>query len=318
MSTKCIMATAIKDGEGKFVFVPCGKCSGCLARRASAWSFRLLQQEKYSSSAYFITLTYDSIHVPISRNGFLELRKSDLQGLFKRVRRTHDYNGVSASERCIKYFAVGEYGGRFKRPHYHVLLFNAELELMFSKGDILLLKRSEFNGKQVVRMKQWDKGHVTVGKVEGASVGYVMKYISEPVKNFKLNNDSCRPFSIMSNGLGIGYLNQEMFNYHHEDLVNRMFCNVDGKKITMPRYYKDRLYNNSERKEIKEALRMKFVDDLLEDILSISGINERDEQQHDIAQRIIFDQQKNFNNIKKLKQCKKLKKLRLQQLAMAR
>ena len=27
----------------------------------------------------------------------------------------------------LKYYAVGEYGGQTKRPHYHIVIFNADL-----------------------------------------------------------------------------------------------------------------------------------------------------------------------------------------------
>ena len=302
------MATAIKDGDGKQCFVPCGKCSPCLNRRAAEWSFRLLQEEKVSTTAYFVTMTYSTDHVPISRNGYLELKKKDLQDYFKRLRRSHEYYGKE--KKPIKYFAVGEYGGKIKRPHYHVILFNADLETMFSKKDLMILQMSNFDGEQRVCSKHWTAGHVTVGTVSGASVGYVMKYISEPVKNFRINDDRVRPFSVMSKGLGIGYCNQRAFNWHHADMKNRMYVNVgDGKKMSMPRFYKDRFYNKKERKEISDHVRIKLVDDLLDDILKHYHADEQAEAYHNKKQAQKFDQEKNFNNIKKLRKCKKSNKL---------
>lgn len=310
MSTRCIMTTAIKNSDGKQCFVPCGKCSPCLNRRACEWSFRLLQEEKHSESAYFITLTYATDHVPISRNGYLELKKKDLQDYFKRMRRSHEY--YKTGGKPIKYFAVGEYGGKIKRPHYHVILFNADLKTMFSKKDISVLKMSAFNGQQPVRSIHWTKGHVTVGQVEGASVGYVMKYISEPVKNFRINDDRVRPFSVMSNGLGIDYCNQRMFNWHHADMLNRMYVNAgDGKKMSMPRFYKDRFYCKKERKEVTEHTRIKLVDELLDDILKEYAAGETAKNYHEKKQAKEFDLRKNFNNIKKLKKCKSKKLSRL-------
>lgn len=307
-TTKCKMTTAIKDSLGKICFVPCGKCSGCLNRRASAWSFRLMQEEKASDTAYFITLTYATQHACITRNGYLSTKKSDLQKYFRSVRDDHRYR--KSKNKSIKYFAVGEYGGKIKRPHYHVLLFNGQLDIMFSKKDIALLKMSNFDGQQRVISKHWTKGHVTVGTVSGASVGYVMKYISEPVKNFKINDDRERPFSIMSNGLGIGYCTQESLLWHHEDMLNRMYVNVgDGKKATMPRYYKDKFYHKKEREQIKKHVEIKLVDQLLEDILYHYHADEQSTKYHNKKEAHKFDLQKNFNNIKKLRKCKRSRKL---------
>lgn len=79
--------------------VPCGRCPSCVKRRVSQWSFRLMQEEKVSSSAHFITLTYDTKHSPITRAGYMSLNKRDIQLFFKRLRKTN-------LER-LKYYAVG-------------------------------------------------------------------------------------------------------------------------------------------------------------------------------------------------------------------
>ena len=70
-----------------------------------------------SSSAYFVTLTYDNNHVPISEHGFPTLCKRDFQLFMKRLR----FNtGVK-----IKYYVAGEYGSTNHRPHYHAVIFGA-------------------------------------------------------------------------------------------------------------------------------------------------------------------------------------------------
>lgn len=237
----------IKQKEEKYS-VPCGKCPQCVARRVSAWSFRLMQEDKKSISSYFITLTYDTKNIPISRAGYKNLSKRDVQLFIKRLRKNHhdaarkeatrcgnnvnsQERGGSDGDRSIKYYAVGEYGGKTFRPHYHIILFNAELELI---------------------QPSWDKGHVHYGYVTGASVGYTMKYISKPGKIPLHRNDDRQPeFALMSKGLGKDYLTPQMCQWHKQDLLNRMYLNYDGgKKCSMPRYYKDRIYSQAERSEI--------------------------------------------------------------------
>lgn len=42
-----------------------------------------------------------------------------------------------------------------------------------------------------------------------------------------------------------------MVNWHKADLLQRMYVNVDGnKKISMPRYFKDKIYTDIEREDI--------------------------------------------------------------------
>lgn len=216
------------------VAVACGKCPACYARRVSQWSFRLMQQEKVSSSAHFITLTYETAHVHITPNGFLTLDKRDTQLFFKKLRK-HPAN----TGRPIKYFLVGEYGGKTRRPHYHVLVFNACIESFQSA---------------------WDKGSVHYGTVSGASIGYCLKYMSKPWRPMHKNDDRVPQFALMSKGLGANYLTPAMRNWHLKDAHNRMYCNTsDNKKIAMPRYYKQKIYNEDLRKAVGVVTRQKML-----------------------------------------------------------
>lgn len=51
-----------------------------------------------------------------------------------------------------------------------------------------------------------------------------------------------------------------MRNWHHADLLNRMYCNLpDGKKISMPRYYKLKLYTDGEISLINRDVGQKLL-----------------------------------------------------------
>lgn len=232
---------------------PCGKCPACRSRRISEWSFRLLQEDKVSHSSLFITLTYDTLKVPISRAGFMALSKRDVQLFFKRLRFAHDQ---SASELPpIKYYLCGEYGGRTLRPHYHAIIFNADIELI---------------------QPAWNMGSIHYGKVSGASVGYTLKYMSKKSRiPLHQNDDRIPEFSLMSKGLGKNYLTPQMIEWHKADLLNRMYCNVEDKKISMPRYYKDKIYQEHERKRVAFFSRIKMLERKQEQMLDESFFAEK-------------------------------------------
>lgn len=154
------------------VSVPCGRCPQCLARRISGWSFRLQHASKQCTSAYFITLTYAPPHCPVTPKGFMSLSKRDVQLFFKRLRKAHP------KQSNIRYFACGEYGGNGERPHYHLILFNAERPLI---------------------QPAWNLGSVHYGTVSGASIGYTLKYMCKPHRYPKFHGDDRpREFSLMS------------------------------------------------------------------------------------------------------------------------
>jgi hypothetical protein len=204
---------------------PCGKCPACRARRASGWSFRLVQHGKYSHYSQFITLTYDTRHVPISRKGRLTLRPVDLQLFFKRLRKAHGKAHNNATP--IKYFAIGEYGGRTWRPHYHIIIFNCKPELI---------------------QDAWQKGQVHYGNVSGASIGYTLKYVMKPKKVPQYKGDDRVPeMQLISKGLGLPYLSPQIINYHKQHFSRMVLQLEEGKLAAMPRYYKNKIYDETTR-----------------------------------------------------------------------
>lgn len=177
----CDAPFRLKDSQ---IDVPCGKCPKCRKRRANGWAFRLMQEDKRSLSAHFITLTYDTKYVPITQNGFMSCDKKHVQLFFKRLRKRVS---VDATLPPIKYYLASEYGGKTWRPHYHAIVFNVA-----NPADI---------------DAAWQLGAVHFGKVSDASVGYTLKYMCKPKRIPAHRNDDRLPeFGLMSKGLGVGYL----------------------------------------------------------------------------------------------------------------
>lgn len=239
---ECIAPFLVKDKmTGNKVPVPCGKCPACFKKRVSHWSFRLLQEDKYSHESYFITLTYDPKHCPYSQNGYLSLQKRDVQLFFKRLRKANDGT--------IRYYIVGEYGGKTARPHYHALIFNVDLATL---------------------QPAWALGEIHYGFVSGASVGYTLKYMLKGRWRPYADYDDRQPqFALMSKGLGKGYLTDKMIAWHLADPLERMCCKLkDGKVISMPRYYKERIFTKPLQKAIGIVQRARMIEERDKAILS--------------------------------------------------
>ncbi len=249
MSTRCQTPfhkkmEIVKGVETGYMPFPCGKCPACVRRRVSGWAFRLNKQSEQSNSAHFVTLTYNDEHIKKTKNGFETLVKKDVQDFFKRLRKL--------TKQKISYYAVGEYGDTGERPHYHIILFNANpkiVENAWKLNDITL-------------------GNVHFGDVGDASVGYTLKYISKDKKIPQFNGDDRqKEFALMSKGLGAGYLTDNMVKWHTKgNIENKVYLPLkDGKKAAMPRYYKDKLYDKGQKFRIGVFMRaesQKQVDEL--------------------------------------------------------
>lgn len=202
--------------DGRRQFVPCGKCNFCLEQRRAHWSFRLQMEMKYATDkCYFVTLTYNDQKIPITPTGLPTLEKSHFQLFLKRFRHY-------APERSVRYYAVGEYGSRTSRPHYHALLFNIPL---------LAIQNTE---------RVWRLGQVYVGTVTPASIHYVAKYHVNAISDQELNGRA-PPFALMSRkpGIGAGY-----FESHTEWHIyaDRLYTQIDGFKRSLPRYYRNKMF----------------------------------------------------------------------------
>ena len=240
----------------EYTDIPCGQCIGCRLDYSKQWANRCMLELEYHEKAYFATMTYAPEEMPISYyakndNGEAQatgtLDKRDLQLFFKRLRKKQ--------EEQIRYYAVGEYGTEFERPHYHAIIYGLDLpDLTFHhKG-----KNGFPYYKSQIFENAWKKGICDLTTVSWDTCAYVARYMTKKLKGnegkkYEITNIE-PPFSLMSRKPGIA---RQWFD-DHPDCYDYDYINLTtakgGKKIKHPRYY-DALYdikNPEEMKKIKE------------------------------------------------------------------
>lgn len=237
VNTMCDSPVIIDAKAKGFLPVPCGRCPPCKFRRVNSWVFRLMQEEKVSTSAHFVTLTYATEHVPISHNGRKTLSKRDWQLYMKRLRKLCP--GVK-----LKYYVAGEYGTHTYRPHYHAIVFNCPNIDYFHDA--------------------WGLGQIHVGQVTSSSVAYTMKYIDKASGNSFYGSDDREPeFSLMSKNLGLSYLSDDIVKYHKADLSRMYVTKPGGVRVAMPRYYRLKIFDKAEQlKQLQIVQRAMASDDV--------------------------------------------------------
>lgn len=125
--------------------LPCGKCIHCRNTRVNEWVTRLYAEQKSVKNTYFVTLDYAPFDSsPAAQKLALEtaavshnlninhttglhpilLVKNHLDDFFKRLRK----KGF-----VFQQFSCGEYGSRWARPHFHIILFS---DMEISADDI--------------------------------------------------------------------------------------------------------------------------------------------------------------------------------------
>lgn len=230
--------------------VPCGSCPFCLKRKASHWALRLDNHIKDKGRVFFVTLTYEN--PPISPNGFMTLDKRVFQLFMKRLRKYEKKSRLS-------YYAVGEYGGVTHRPHYHVILYGLQDYIFIGVDndgyDTFHSKSIEsawcdFHGNNSVKF-----GFVQIrGVKNNEAIKYCTKYITKGrcIPMFD-KDDRLKEFALMSKKLGLNYITEKTLRWHKSDLTRFYHTVEGGYKVSMPRYYRDKIFTKEER-EIHEGL----------------------------------------------------------------
>lgn len=191
---------------GEPVKVPCGSCITCFSTKQRFFSHRIqcdvasLNRQGVGSS--FCTLTYNDDPHTIS--------KADFQKFFKRLRKSCD--------RPFKYLALGDYGGKTQRPHYHFLGIGLPSEV----------------ANHFVR-KSWPFGFCDVEPITSGNINYVVRYISKMDSNYKQAFADAgveQPFSLKSLGLG-----NTLFEQQYDTICDTGRYIWNGRSYAVPPYW---------------------------------------------------------------------------------
>lgn len=121
--------------------------------------------EKFGSS--FVTLTYNEIHHP--QDG--SLQPDDLRSFLKHLR---ERTGVGS----FRYFAVGEYGDRSWRPHYHLALFGVPPTFENAIAKSWSVRTGEGHEREL-------RGFIKVDFLTHERAGYIAGYCTKKLTNAK-------------------------------------------------------------------------------------------------------------------------------------
>lgn len=192
--------------------VPCGKCLMCRIAKRREWTMRMIHELAEHDKAGFITLTYDESQLP--DNG--SLKKKDYQDFLKRLRKSYPEK--------IKYFGCGEYGEKYGRPHYHLIMYGIGIDWID--------REYIFNA--------WKKGIVHYGLAEPESMQYTAKYIEKQLSGEMAEKLAAEGkenvFKTCSQGIGLKYALKQQ-----EQIKDNLYLTMSGKPIAIPRYYINKL-----------------------------------------------------------------------------
>lgn len=231
---KCIHPVVIRNPkyqsrpltEPTHVMVPCGHCAACLTNRSNAWSFRIEQELKRCTNAYFVTLTYHERCLP-KYKGVPVVSREDIRKFHYRLRK--DFAG-------IRYFFFAEYSPEpLYRPHYHCIYFNLDVP-----QDCLHVAVKQYLSKY------WKYGIVDVRDVDVARIKYCANYsVSKAELPDFYKQKKTQTFFLCSQHFGENYLTDKVRNHLKQNLLPRVSSNQ--YLLSLPRYYREKVYDDKEK-----------------------------------------------------------------------
>ena len=206
--------------------IPCGKCIGCRLARSRQWAVRCVHEASLHDANAFVTLTYSPEYLP--SDGCLSV--DVLQRFFKRLRKA--LSGVK-----LRYFACGEYGEMYNRPHYHFILFGYDF-----RDDRVLLRNTPYGALYISPLlsRVWPYGFSSIGSVTFHSAAYVARYVTKKrlgkdASSFYLEKGLTPEFVTMSRRPGIAH---DWIVKHYPDVYNYdKIVLADGMITRPPKYY---------------------------------------------------------------------------------
>lgn len=211
--------------------VPCGSCMGCRIVYSRDYALRGVCEAQLSDYNYFITLTYDDDHVPLSPSGKLTLRKRDVRFFLVRLRE------IMGSG--LRTLGCAEYGERTFRPHYHIIFFGKQITDLVPysmKGKNILYESETIS-------RAWGKGRVLIGEANFTTIKYVAGYVTKKVKGSKADDyygdrEHETLVAVTRNGGGIG---SAWFDRFFNDLLVSGSLVSSGREFPIPRYFRLKL-----------------------------------------------------------------------------
>lgn len=178
------------------------------------WKIRLVEESRKCIANSFLTLTYNDANIPPEG-----LQKRDIQLFIKKMRKRFKF----------RYYLIGEYGPTTYRPHYHAIMFGID--------------NNTCRDMEIIVEDVWGHGFITLEPITETRINYIAEY---HVNRFNYPQGQEPTFKLLSTrpAIGSNYIERES-QFHWG--VEQMYYRSGAFKLSLPRYYKEKLYDRKTR-----------------------------------------------------------------------
>lgn len=222
----------IHDKRVLLVPIGCGKCIECRKQKKREWQVRMLEDIKTNKNGKFVTLTFDRDSLKSLQDdvGYISDNYVQNNAIATLAVRRFLERWRKKYKKSVRHWLVTELGHTgTERIHLHGIIWTDELNEVIEKI--------------------WGYGFVWFGSyVNEKTVNYIIKYIN------KMDHDHPNYISkiLCSKGIGSNYINtyNASRNKFAGDKTKEYYVTRSGHKLSLPIYYRNKLYNDEEREKL--------------------------------------------------------------------
>lgn len=241
----------VNDIRALLVATGCGKCIECRKQRARNWQVRLLEDIKENTNGIFTTLTFntesliklkwDVENYTIIDNKRVKIKRI-IQGydldnaISTRAMRLFNERWRKKYKKAIRHWMITELGHQnTQHVHMHGIIYTNE------------------NPYEIT--DKWQYGYTWLGDeirekinnyVNEATVNYITKYVSKQ----DYQHPEYNPIILTSPGIGNNYTKNAIQNKYKAEQTNELYRTSTGHKMSMPAYWRNKIYNDDEREKL--------------------------------------------------------------------
>ena len=258
-----------KSGYYNIQQINCEKCIGCRLDYSREWANRGYLESLSYKHNYFITLTYDEENLYIPEEittkeeiTYTEIEEIEWKGCLvpkeipKFMHDIRQYFERKLKHKGIRFMACGEYGGEGKRPHYHLILFNAPFPVESFYNPRINWEKNIYYQNHIIE-RYWKKGISNICEANWNNIAYVARYITKKVngkesEDFYAAQGQIKEFFRTSRNPGIAkkYYEENKAQIYRDDSI--MIRNKKGIHYVKPPKYFDKMYEKEHPKEFEK------------------------------------------------------------------
>lgn len=215
----------------------CGYCIDCRRERANSWRIRLREEIKDYKKSIFVTLTFteealDELEQVAETNECKKVATIAMRRFLERVRK--------ATGKSLKHWFITELGQNgTERLHMHGIIFTDKT----------------ITEKELA--KWWAYGRIDIGReCSERTINYITKYIT------KLDPKHKGYLSVIltSPGIGKNYIEKHRATHvFRDEKTITTYRHPTGAMVSLPCYYKRKLWSDEEREELRMYAELKQV-----------------------------------------------------------